>query len=47
MGVADHAFFSFSVLGWLLIGILGLGPFDLAFNNIREPHHQPLYFEKS
>ena len=23
-GVADHAFFSFSVLGWLLIGILGL-----------------------
>lgn len=22
-GVADHAFFSFSVLGWLLIGILG------------------------
>lgn len=24
-GIADHAFFSFSVLGWLLIGILGLG----------------------
>ena len=23
-GVAEHAFFSFSVLGWLLIGILGL-----------------------
>ena len=23
-GVVDHAFFSFSVLGWLLIGILGL-----------------------
>ena len=23
-GIADHAFFSFSVLGWLLIGILGL-----------------------
>ena len=46
-GVAEHAFFSFSVLGWLFDWDLRSCHFDLAFYNIRKSHHQPLYFEKS
>ena len=36
-GLADHAFFSFSVLGWLVIGTLGLVLLVWRSNQLETP----------